>query len=217
MEKKRWLFGGPIIAACLMIGLSGLATRAQVTQPAMLLTAQETQDIAADVKAAMTPAVAAAAAAQPAPFLALVQDATLPFTYANVKEQVDAVTHEALRQHLDSAWESSPPTSVVILLEDPTGKAKVKMQIGVSLPSNSQVKPQGPLKVAQVPSLKAVRHIHQGPHSLLGDVYHTIDAQLKPSKLKAAFPVLLQFIDDPGRVSNQFVRTLIHVPSAPAQ
>src|SRR5262249_46948024 len=137
MIRQVLLLGGPVIAVCIMVVLGGLAaSRAQ--PPAAPLTAEDVQDIQNDVAAflqrgrtaAAVPAAALpTAAVQPASESALVLPSTGALTYPNIQLQINAVGEEALRQKLESVWEVFRPVPIVILLEDPTGKAQVRMDI----------------------------------------------------------------------------------------
>jgi len=218
MYRKMLFLGGPVIAVCMMVVLGGIAIRAQPPNNAVApLTENQVQNIQADVAAFLQRSkvaqpAAAAAAAQPTVNSALVQQITGAFTYANIKAQIDSVGNEALRQDIDSVWETFRPVPVVILLEDPTGKAQVRMAIGLTLPPGSKVQPRAPLRVVHLPIENSVRHIHLGPQSQLANVFGTIDAELKKAGEQAGFPVVLQCIEDPGGTANLTGRTLINVP-----
>ncbi len=115
------------------------------------------------------------------------QDFTGAFTQANVTAHIDAVTSEAQKQGLDSAFGSSHPAAIVIVTEDPTGKDEVHLQIGLELPANAEVRPEAPLKVVPMKFEKAVQYVHQGPYTELPDVHRAIHDELQRVQEARAF------------------------------
>jgi hypothetical protein len=199
MTGKRLLLGGPIAALCLLMILGGIRTRAQhvVEQ----LTASEVHSLNVAV-----------AQAKPAAVSMLVQDFHGAFTQANIKAQVTAVEHEAMKQNLDSVWGTTHPIAVVIVLEDPTGKAQVNLQVGLTLP-HAGVHATAPLKVVTLNFPKAVRYTHQGQYEKLGAVHNSMHKMLQDArKESASFPEVHNARDDPFRVAPVQIRTVVLTP-----
>jgi hypothetical protein len=197
VNRTRLLFGGPFIALCLMIGFGGVDIRAHDSAQ---LAPQEEQGLRADV-----------AKPRLVTFSILARQFTGALTQPNIQAQIESAVDEAVRQDLDSVWGTFRPVPVVILLEDPTGKKQVRMEIGLTLPPNAKVKAEAPLKVTPIRFEKGVRHIHRGPHARLGDVFRSIAGELKKDGQNPTFPVVLQILDDPTRINPEQVRTIVNV------
>jgi hypothetical protein len=211
MVGKHLLFGGPIAALCLLITFGAIGIRAR----------EASQPVAAQPEAAVAdePMTAvqlqslriSVAQAKPVSVSMLVQDFTGAFTQANVKAQVTAVEQEALKQNLDSVWGNTHPGAVVIVLEDPTNKPQVRLQVGLTLP-HAGVHATEPLKVVTMNFPTAVKYVHQGQYQKIGTAFRTMHTTLQQSGRSAAFPVVLSALDDPGRVPAAELRTVVLTP-----
>jgi len=207
MVGKHWLLGGPIAALCLLITFGAIGTRAReaAQEPKAALAEEPMAD--AQLQALRV----AVAQAKPVSVSMLVQDFTGAFTQANMKAQITAVEQEALKQNLDSVWGNTHTVAVVIVLEDPTNKPQAKLQVGLTLP-HAGVHATGRLKVVTMNFPSAVKFVHQGQYQKIGTVFRTMQATLQQSGRGVAFPVVLNALDDPGRVPAAELRTVVLTP-----
>jgi hypothetical protein len=199
MNGKRSHLGGPIVALCLMIALGAVAIRARETTQLKPVDEVNVQIAVAKAKAVSVSVLAL--------------DFTGAFTQANITDQIEAVRTEVTKQGLEGAFGSTHPAAIVIVTEDPTGKAEVHLQIGLELPANAEVRPAAPLKLTPFKFESAVQYVHQGPYARLADVHQAVHSELQKGGKSASFPVVLNALDDPTRVTADKLRTVVITPT----
>jgi hypothetical protein len=143
-------------------------------------------------------------------FRVVTQDFTGSF--ASIRDFSERVKQEAISQKVAAAIAPKgatatfqPPQGILILQEDPTGKAQFRMAVGFTVPAAVSARP--PLKAEQISLPRAVRHTHVGNFQELASVYHQMN-----DVRAMGFPVVLRLLDDPERVPLQFIRTELIVP-----
>ena len=232
MKRTWWYGGGLILTLAVVMGLAGVshsaheakavkanagetggatAVEAQpiVTTPQRGLSEREIRSIDLSVTRAKSVALTAA-----------VQETAGELSEKFLQAQIEAVLDEIVRQGADFNWGTFRPVPIVILYEDPTGKDRTRMGVGIAVPPNTKV--SAPLRIENFRQLKAVRHVHKGPHSELASVYRYVGESLRKNPGRGVgaaaraqsegFPVVLQILDDPTRFRPEDVRTVINIP-----
>lgn len=199
MKRTQLLVRSSILTIAVMIVLAVVSARAQELKPT------EKNNIRAAV-----------AKARAVSMLAV----TMEFadSFESVGGHLDALLKEVASQKIGTSLKAFKSTAILILHEDPTGKQKSRMSIGLIVPSRLQVK--APLKIEEVKFSKAVRHTHIGPYEQLEKVHHEVELSLKqPSTRKAAkaeqttsWPVVMLLRDDPKKVGRDKVRNELIIP-----
>jgi len=151
-----------------------------------------------------------AAVAQPKAFKseAVVQEFTGDF--ASVQKNFQSFSDETKRQKIQAA--PNQP-SILILLEDPTGKQQFKYAVGYPVAGNIQ--PKAPLRLANTEFQQAVHVTHVGPYTELDQVHGHVTEHLKEKQQGTRFPVVLRFLNDPRSVSPAQRQTEVIAPLGP--
>jgi len=104
----------------------------------------------------------------------------------------------------------------MVLYEDPSNDAQVRMTIGVTVPSSVAVKP--PLKLVPIRLSKAACHTHQGPYADLGEVHGAIKeevrkvAEVRRRKAATEWPVVIKLLNNPKGISPGQLKSEMCVP-----
>lgn len=169
--------------------------------------AQEEERVAAGLTAAQARRAAAAVDnARSVRLHFVVQEFTGSF--ADVAGYVDTVQKEAEAQGLLRG--TRPPTSVLILYEDPTGKDRFRMGVGYEFRSRQKVK--APLKNESWNPNKVARAEHKGPYRQLEAVHEEVEKRAKRKGEDTSWPVVQRLLDDPRKVAPADIDTEMLVP-----
>jgi hypothetical protein len=155
---------------------------------------------------------AAVGKASPVSFWAVTQD--FDGNFDSVDAHMATFKQQAIAQKIPNA----NPVGILVLHEDPTGKSRFRMSVGVALSQRVDVK--APLKVEQMSFSRAVRYMNVGPYDRLKAVGPGIEKILKeppPGKARGRgrnvrWPVVLKLIDDPKKVNPKQLKTELIMP-----
>jgi hypothetical protein len=172
----------------LMLGLGAVSVMAQ--NDAAQVTPREKQTIRAEVQRPTSTA-----------FWAVTQD--FEGNFDTVDAYMAKFTEEAKRQGIPNA----NPTGLLVLYEDPEGKSRFRMAVGLSLTKRVEVK--APLKVERL-SFSAVRHAVNGPYSRLEPVGRAFNRALSEGQTKGGRGPAMAVVKD---TSAPFAVLLLHTPN----
>lgn len=186
---------------CAAAGVAVLATSAQAQSAAT-----ETFDLKATELQKLK---AAAAAPRPVRFEAVLQEFSGSFN--DVASHFEAFRKEFESQGLAAKDLATAPTGILVLYEDPTGKASFRMAVGVQVPARVEVK--APLKTDTFRVNAAARYKHVGPYERLKNVHDALSKQAKGvGKAAPSWPVVLRLLSDPRSVPAARLATEMVVP-----
>jgi hypothetical protein len=151
-------------------------------------------------------ATTAVASAEPVAFWAITWDTFGSFD--SMPAAVDRFTKETCNQSVEARLQSAPE-AIIILREDPRGKAQFHYAVGLRVRSAVQV--SAPLKVEEVRLPEAVTVAHTGPYEELQSVYESLENSAGASNVPR-WPVILTLDNDPRRVSPREIKTRLTAP-----
>ncbi|HEY9282252.1 MAG TPA: GyrI-like domain-containing protein [Pyrinomonadaceae bacterium] len=189
MNKARLFVIGAFLASALLIGLTQGATTAH---PSV-----DSGD--GDGRVAGTAIVNT----DPVSFWAVTWDTTGSFD--TMGEAVDRFTKETFNQNVEARLQS-PPEAIIILREDPRGKALFRYAVGLRVPNRMAV--GDPLKIEEVRLAQATTVAHTGPYQELQSVYETLES----SGRARGWPVIMVLDNDPRQISPSEIRTRLIAP-----
>lgn len=142
-------------------------------------------------------------------FWAVTQD--FEGNFDSVDSHMATFKQQAIAQRIPNA----SPVGILVLHEDPTGKSRFRMSVGVALSQRVDVK--APLKAEQMSFSSAVRYRNVGPYDRLKAVGPGIEKILKQPGSGARarsvrWPVVLRLLDDPKKVNPKQLRTELIMP-----
>lgn len=195
----------PILLIVVMLGFAAGSANAQTA-------AARPQELNAKELASIRSAVLRPTATS---FWAVTQD--FEGNFESVGEHMAAFERECKAQNVKNA----SPSGILVLHEDPTGKSRFRMSIGIVL--NEKVDVKAPLKVANMSLGRAVHHTHVGPYDRLEKVHGGIVSALreKPqtaakaapaAMLSTSWPVVLRLLNDPKKAKPAELRTEMIIP-----
>jgi effector-binding domain-containing protein len=203
MREKRFLIRGSMIAAAGIVALLAVAAvRSATGQEAPAPSAAEMKSIQSEV-----------ADAKPLSTWAVVQE--FNGSLDKVDGYLATFMKELASQDLDASLETSDPSAILILYEDPGSKREVRLAVGLTVPSRLRVRE--PLKVERLRAERAVRHVHVGPYQQLGRVHAALASSVSRQSAaggarRTGWPVVLRLLNDPRLVKPEAIKTEMIVP-----
>jgi hypothetical protein len=130
-------------------------------------------------------------------------------SFKDVDAHLASFQKEFTAQGLNKGLKANP-TSILIIHEDPTGKASFRMAIGLEVPGRLAAK--APLKVEELNEPRAAHYTHTGAYERLKNVHDGIDEHAKASRAITRWPVVLRLLSDPKKTPPGQLKTEMIVP-----